>query len=148
VKKSKGEKVKMLLAMVGLGALVYFAMVGIFGERSVSAQTDTLLSRRIDQVEQRFYTLESRMSRIEQESRRPAVTSPTIIDNNAVELQYLRTQIESLRARLGEVECSVLKVDERTLTAAARAARTRSGNPEPCRSDPNGPVQLSARPGS
>ena len=148
MKKSRSEKVKMVLAVVGLGAIAYFAMVGIFGERTVSAQSDILLSRRIDQVEQRFYTLESRMSRIEQEARRPAVTSPTIIDNSAVEIQYLRTQIESLRARLGEVECGLLKIDERTLTAAARAARTRSGDPEPCRRDPNTPVQLSARPGS
>jgi hypothetical protein len=148
VEKSKSEKVKMILAVVGFGAIVYFAIVGIFGEKSVSAQTDTLLSRRIDQIEQRFYALESRMSRVEQDGRRPAVTSPTIIDNNAVEIQYLRTQIESLRARLGEVECGLLKVDERTLTAAARAARPRSGNPEPCRRDPTTPVQLSVRPGS
>ena len=141
------EKVKVILAVVGFGSLLYFAMSGILGERTASAQVDTYLSRRVDQLEQRFYMLESRVNRAEQDVRRPVTTSPSTTDPQGAEIQYLRSQVESLRTRLGEVECGVLRIDERTLPTT-RGTRGNILAQDPCRREPNFPVKLSVRPGS
>ena len=120
----------------------------------VSAQTDVMLERRLSQVEQRFYYIESRLNQIENQSRYPGIvpgsssTNPIQLGQLRTELDTLRTQIDSLRSRVGEVECGLLKLDERTLSQAARDARRRSaaGTNEPCRTDPQAPIRLSARP--
>jgi hypothetical protein len=132
--------------VIALASIVIYNGVSTFfvtNENTVSAQSDMFLSRRIDQVEQRFYSLESRLNRIEMESR-TAISSPRITDNKDNEIALLRTQVESLRTRLGEVECGLLKLDERTLPAAQR--RGSSGN-DPCRQNWGATVRLSARPG-
>jgi hypothetical protein len=114
---------------------------------AVLAQSDQFLSRRVDQVEQRFYSIESRISRIEQQQTRPAITPP-IFSSNETEISLLRSQVESLRLRVGEAECALLKLDERTLTSAARQARSRAraAGTDKCRELPAAPVQLSSRP--
>ncbi len=131
---------------VGLGAIVlYSGVAGLFGERvqTVSAQSDIFLSRRIDQVEQRFYQIESRLNRIEMESR-TAVSSPRLPDTRDNEIALLRSQVDSLRTRIGEAECGLLKLDERTLPAAQRRGAAGS---DPCRQNWGAPVRLSVRPG-
>lgn len=130
-------------------AALALSLYAVFAGRSVptaSAQNDMYLSRRIDQVEQRFYSLESRLNRLETSSS-PSIMSPQVRGTNDVELQFLRTQIDGLRTRVGELECGLLRVDERTLPAASRTARRQlSRNAEPCRQDPARSVELSARP--
>ena len=125
--------------------VVYSGVSALLGERvqSVSAQSDIFLSRRIDQVEQRFYQIESRLNRIEMESR-TAVSTPRLPDTHDNEIALLRSQVDSLRTRLGEVECGVLKLDERTLPAAQRRGAT--GN-DPCRQNWGTAIRLSVRPG-
>ena len=115
---------------------------------TVSAQTDPFLSQRISQIEQRFNQIESRLNRLEIESRLPTVTVPRTTENNETEIRFLRTQIELLQLRLTELECGVVKLDERTLSNAARQARKKSaGNEsERCRLNPNEPLQFIARP--
>lgn len=120
----------------------------------VSAQTDVMLERRLSQVEQRFYYIESRLNQIENQSRYPGIvpgassTNPIQLGQLRTELDTLRTQLDSLRSRVGEVECGLLKLDERTLSQAARDARRRSaaGVNEPCRADTASPLKLSVRP--
>jgi hypothetical protein len=145
--KNTGQKVVLsyFAAAAALALSLYAVFIGGTAQ-PVSAQTDAYLSRRIDQVEQRFYMLESRLNRIETSSR-PAATLPsTGLTVNAVELQFLRTQTDALRTRVGELECAVLKLDERTLAAAAKSVRRSSADPEPCRLSSGTPVSLSARP--
>lgn len=138
-------------ALLGGGFVVYGGIVTLFGERAVPkalAQSDAYLSRRIDQVEQRFYSIESRLTRLEQQTRPATVTPPMVNSTNETEMQFLRSQVDSLRTRLGETECALLRIDERTLTATARAARTKAGPKESdkCRQDLVAPISLSARP--
>ena len=149
----KRERVKTFLAIGGAAVVAYWALVGIFGGSSVTTvsaqQTDPFLSRRVDQVEQRIYQLESKIDRVEQEARRPAVTAPTISGgNNDADIRFLRAELESVRTRLGEAECGLLRVDERTLTAAAKAARKKAvvGGTENCRLNQGAAIELSARP--
>ena len=137
-----------LLFGAGL-AIAGYLVIGIAETAitQVQAQTDQFLSRRVDQVEQRFYSLESRIGRLEQQQTRPAI-SPPIFNNNETELSLLRSQVESLRVRVGEAECALLKLDERTLTPAARQvrARARSAGTDICRQDAASPIKLSSRP--
>lgn len=139
------ERVKIFIAMLAGAAAVYVVMAAAAGVvPTVEAQSDAFLARRVDQVEQRFYSLESRLTRIEMESRQPSISSPVRAATDNIELQYLRTQIDSLRTRLGEAECALLKLDERTLTAAQRRASPAS---ETCRRSWGERIVLSARPG-
>lgn len=136
-----------LFVAVGAAAIVMLAM---FGHRvpAVTAQiSDQFLSRRVDQVEQRFYSLESRLSRLEQQQTRPAV-NPPVFNTNETEIGLLRSQVESLRLRVGEAECALLKLDERTLTPDAKRVRARAqaAGTDVCRQDAGSAIKLSARP--
>ena len=147
----KSEKVRMTLlkafGLAGVAVLIYGGISACFEEKALAQQQDPFLSRRIDQMEQRFYTIESRLNRIETDTRPTLSSPPRVSNNNDLEIQFLRQQVDGLRARLGEAECGLLHVDERTMTPAARAARTKAAtNTDPCRRDPGNPVILSARP--
>jgi hypothetical protein len=121
---------------------------------ALAQQQDIMLERRISQVEQRFYYIETRLNQLESQSRYPGTLpgaspiSRTEIGQLRTELDTLRAQMDTLRSRVGEVECGLLRVDERTLTPAARQSRRQSapGSSEPCRADPSAPVRLSVRP--
>jgi len=134
-----------VLTLLLAAIVLYGGISGFFGKgtTSVSAQSDMFLSRRIDAIEQRFYQIESRISRIDQQQMRPAGVSPPIITTSDAEITYLRSQIDSLRTRLGEAECGLLKLDERTLTAAQRRVTTT----DPCRKSWGDRLTLSVRPG-
>lgn len=148
-----------------LAFIVLMGGIALFGGRlgndftgdlttTAFAQQDALLERRISQVEQRFYYIESRINRLESESRYPGVMPGTSTRNDTelsllrTEVETVRTEIDSLRLRIGELECGLIKVDERTLAPVVRQARKQSApdTNEPCRVNPNAPVRLSARP--
>ena len=109
---------------------------------AAAAQDPASLDRRISLLEQRFYTLESGMNRLQQyvTSQRQAPSTPEVSDR---ELTLLSQEIQRLQLRLTEVECGLVKLDERTATAR------RSGEPkstDPCRVNPGSALRLSARP--
>jgi hypothetical protein len=132
-----------LVAVAALALGIYNAFGGADLPKASAQIADAYLSRRVDQVEQRFYQLESRLNRLESESMRSSVSAVPAHSQNDIEMQYLRTQTEGLRSRVGELECGVLRLDERTLPATRRMAKKST---EPCRKDPEAVVQLSARP--
>jgi hypothetical protein len=146
--------IALLFVVTVLGGWRWISMPDADLTTVVDAQTDMMLERRISQVEQRFYYIESRLNQLENQTRYPGVlpgatsTSQVQLGQLRTELDTLRAQIDSLRSRVGEVECGLIKVDERTLSSAARQARRQSApdSSEPCRSNPNSPVRLSARP--
>lgn len=150
---NKSRQLQVLLyvfAIIGITSTIYHGVIPFFtakGATTVSAQTNPFLERRINQIETRFITIESRINRLESESRLTTVT-PRITNNNDVEISLLRSQVETLGIRVGELECGLLKLDERTLTGSARQTRKQagSGTTEPCRLDTNTPLKLSARP--
>ncbi len=141
-----------VLAIAAVAIGIYAGLLGIFGERAVrevsAQQQDPFLSRRIDQMEQRFYQIENRLNRVETQSRSSGITSPAITGGNDREIRMLQSDVSSLRLRLGETECGLLRLDERTLTPAARAIRKKAtvGGTENCRLERDAPVMLSARP--
>ena len=107
-----------------------------------------MLDRRIGQMEQRFYTIETRINRLEQQatlSMRPSTTQP---NGDNTEVTLLRSEVAALERRLNEIECGLSKVDERTLAPAMRDARRKNGAgaTDPCRLNPEAPLRLSSRP--
>lgn len=142
---------RMALGMIlcaGLGMMAYFcpnrgsaALEGMTGPQDVMS-----LDRRISMLEQRFYTVESSIRQLERYSRSPSpITQPSASDQ---EIDLLRAQIQTLQVRLSEIECGLVRLDERTTSAATREARKneRARTTDPCRLSPAAPVRLSNRP--
>lgn len=129
-----------------LGVLLCFAIVANVS-RGKSAANETQdpasLDRRISLLEQRFYSIESSISRLQQymASQRPPVSQPS---NNDRDIILLREEVQRLNLRLAEVECGVLKLDERTTPASRRSSAPKST--DMCRQNPETPLRLSARP--
>lgn len=150
---------KMQIIRIGVWILAFCVVVatGVEAYRgkassepaAVGAQDALGLDRRISSLEQRLYSMESSISRLQQEaigSRTNSSIQPQAGSN--LELDRLRSEIELLNARVRELECGVAHLDERTLSAAAKEARGRAGaqSKDTCRLNPETPVRLSSRP--
>ena len=138
---------KNIAVLVGLATLIYNGVSGIFGPTgapTVHAQTDQFLSRRVDVLEQRLYSIESRIDRLSVASRPSMV--PTLPSTTPGDIDLLRTTVEGMRLRLGEVECGLLKLDERTLPATQRRAGRTGSTSDRCRENYGTSITLSARP--
>lgn len=144
---------KMQIIRIGVWMLAFCAVVatGVEAYRgktsSGPAQDVMNLDRRISSLEQRLYSIESNISRLQQEAigTRSSIQSQTGRDP---EVDRLRSEVELLNARVRELECGVAHLDERTLSAASKEARSRAGaqSKDPCRLNPETPVRLSSRP--
>lgn len=127
----------------------YRAMASV--ENEAFGQQDVInLDRRISLLEQRLYSIESRISNVEQQaalssSQRATTPAPRDLDSG---IGILSREIEALKLRLKELECGLVRIDERTISASAKDAQKRAGtqSKDPCRQDPEAPVRLSSRP--
>ncbi|HEX8087542.1 MAG TPA: hypothetical protein VF762_01735 [Blastocatellia bacterium] len=130
-----------------LAALIATAHRGNTSSEPETAAQDVMnLDRRIGSLEQRFYSLETNINQLRQQvmTPRPSPSSPGIRDS---EIDRLRSEILLLEQRIREVECGVVKLDERTLSSSARESRRAERQAaDPCRLRPETPVQLSSRP--
>ena len=115
------------------------AVIGIIATINAATQDPGSLDRRISMLEQRFFRLESSMTRLEQVvvSQR-SVPAPS---GREQDVQLMRQELEGLKLRLNEIECGLVKLDERTTPANAR-----KGDDDQCRLNPNTRVRLSTRP--
>src|SRR5918992_181513 len=85
---------------------------GVAGNEAVT-QDPAGLDRRISLLEQRFYSLESSINRLQQvvASQRSTGSTP---DTNDREITLLSQELQRLQLRLTEVEGGLVKLDERT----------------------------------
>jgi hypothetical protein len=102
-------------------------------EAGPTPQQDVIrLDARVSQLEQRLYTIENSLRTLEQQSRmagmsgRGAGVTPD-------DIALLRSEVQTLQVRVMEDECSMARLDERTLSAAARDARRKAAGNDPCR---------------
>ena len=138
MKFSKQSNVVLVLVLVVLvGTVVNVSRA----KSSAEPQDVSSLDRRISLLEQRFYQVESSINRLQTyiASQRPQVSQPTTSDRDVI---LLREEIQRLSLRLGEVECGLLKLDERTMS---RRNSTQKSD-DPCRMNVDTPLRLSARP--
>ena len=131
------------------GVAVLVVIVIMYAGRGVSGNEATMqdpagLDRRTSLLEQRFYSLESSISRLQQvvASQRSTGATP---DTNDREITVLSQELQRLQLRMTEVECGLAKLDERTIPASARRSGDQRST-DPCRATPNTPLRLSARP--
>ena len=134
-----------LLAIVLLATVV----VSSFGRDASSAETQDVssLDRRISMIEQRFYTLETSINRLQQyvTSQRSTSSSPSS-DGRDRDVEQLRQEMQRLQLRLSEVECGLLKLDERTVSAPGNRRSGEARPADPCRHNPSVPLRLPSRP--
>jgi len=126
-------------------AYAYAFAAGKGGAAAPPAQDLIRVESRLTQLEQRILSIETSVRGLEQQSRLAGVGRPSARDT---EIALLRSELEATERRLAEVECGLSKLDERTLTPAAREARRQSGASadDPCRINPTTPLRLSSRP--
>lgn len=101
------------------------------------------LDRRLSSLEQRFYMVESNISRLQTylSTQRPPVSQPSTNDRDII---LMREEIQRLSLRVNELECGLIKLDERTTPASRR--NTTDKPADPCRINVNTPIRLSAHP--
>lgn len=130
----------LLVCVVGLGFLTVSSARTEFGP---APQQDVIrLETRLNQMEQRLYSLDGNVRNLEQQLRLAGSTGRGAGSEDAARL---RLELQALQQRVAEHECALAKLDERTLSAAMRAARRKSGPGanDPCRLNVDTPVQLS-----
>lgn len=147
-------KMRRVLMFIGLCAIIALAISAYRGMNTAanaeSAQDTASLERRIGLLEQRFYSVEISLNRLEQQLRvSQGARTPSTSGERELELNLMRNELNALRLRLGEIECGLVRLDERTLAPAAREARKRAevkSAEDPCRLDAQTPLRISARP--
>lgn len=111
----------------------------------IEPQDSAYLDRRISLLENRLGSIESSVRMLGQQSmsQRSAPSQPT----RDPEIALLRSEVEILNARIRELECGLVHLDERTLSANAKETRKRMNLPanDPCRLNSETSVQLSTR---
>jgi hypothetical protein len=129
---------------------IYWLMIAVLGAviwAAVSAgsagavQDPSSLDRRISMLEQRFYSLDSSMNRLQQLVASQRSTAP-VSDPRDRELTQITEEIQRLQLRLVELQCGLLKLDERTSTRRSGEAKSS----DPCRANPDLPLRFSSRP--
>jgi hypothetical protein len=140
------RRLSILVSMLVLSIATSMAVEGYRGASQPAlpvAQDPMYLDRKISSLEQRLNIIESNVSRLQQQQALPPAITPTQPARN-YDAELLRSELEILKSRLREVHCGVEHLDERTLSAAAKEMRKRSGGQpqDPCRQFPETPVQL------
>ncbi len=140
----RSQKSFQLMAVVILVAVVVIAMSR--GASGAATQDISGLDRRISMMEQRFYMLETSMNRLQQYVTAQRSTGSSSSDVRDRDVELLQAEVQRLQLRLNEVECGLLKLDERT-AASVRARRSGEAQPaDPCRQNPGLPLRLPSRP--
>lgn len=142
---------------VALGVILATAIgmaSGVVLSRSPSAssgqgtQDNVFLNQRLRILEQRLYAIESSINQLQQQavSSQRASTRPS--GGRDPEIIGLRSEVDTFNRRLIEIECGLMKLDERTSTPATREALKRLGDSgqDPCRLNAAAPLRLSSRP--
>ena len=125
--------------------LVIGVMATISRGNSATAEPQDVMSldRRLSSLEQRFYMVESNISRLQTylSTQRPPVSQPSTNDRDIL---LMREEIQRLSLRVNELECGLAKLDERTTPASRR--NTTDKPTDPCRMNVTTPIHLSAHP--
>ena len=140
-------RVLFLVSVVVLGLVTVFKISSAARSEfePTPAQDVIRLETRINQLEQRLYTMETSIRSIEQQSRLAGAASRgggVSTDDFA----RLIAQLQALQVRVMTDECALAKLDERTLTAVQRDERRKSGAvTDPCRNNYEAPLRLPER---
>src|SRR5689334_15105217 len=118
---SKQSNLALIIVLCAVIGVLAISSRGNSAKAPVETQDLNSLDRRISLLEQRFYSIESNISRLQQyvATQRPPVSQPTTSDRDVI---LMREEIQRLSLRLTELECGLSKLDERTTPATRRNA--------------------------
>lgn len=126
----------LLVVVIGLGVLTISSAAR--DNAGPNPQQDFVrLEQRMNQLEQRVFSMDTTLRNIEQQSRLAGASRRGVSEEDVAQL---RSELLTLQQRVADHECALAKLDERTLTAAMRTRR-KSGN-DRCRVNSETPVQL------
>ena len=128
------------MMLAGLSVVVVLSYASARVGSAGPVQDPASLDRRISLLEQRFYSLESSMSRLQQ-TMVAQRSLPAQSDTNDRQFNQMAQEIQRLQLQLIEVQCGLLRLDERTTTR--RSAEPKPA--DPCRANPNVPLRFSPR---
>jgi len=135
-----------LCAAIGIMANVYASKSSLASEGLSASQDVNSLDRRISSLEQRFFLLEANVNRLQQASMVQR-TPPLQSSNRDQEINLLIAELQTVQLRVKEIECGLVKLDERTKTPAVREAPQKDARSlDPCRLNPAMPLRLSTQP--
>jgi hypothetical protein len=127
-----------------VSVLAFGLVLAVRTSAGPAPQQDVIrLESRISQLEQRFYTVETSVRTLEQQSRLSGMNRGGGVTPDDITL--LRSEIQRLQARIMEDECALAKLDERTLSPTARDARQRAAGNDPCRANFELPLRPPSR---
>ena len=121
--------------------LAVAVLILVTGFKFSPPQDAIRLETRINQLEQRLYTMETSIRSIEQQSRLAGAASRGG-GVSADEFALVRAQLQALQVRVMEDECALAKLDERTLAPARRKSGVTN---DPCRANSEAPLRLPER---
>lgn len=127
------------VVLVVMAARAERASVTALASTAPNAQDITMLDHRISMIEQRLFSLEANVNRLQQQAIVAERPSPST-GRSDQDVTLMREQIQILQQQIRLVECGMARLDERTLPAGARASRERPT--DPCRLNPQAPLQL------
>lgn len=132
----------LLLSFVALGLLTVFRISTAAGtDTGPAPQQDVIrLEQRMNQLDQRLFSLENNLRNVEQQSR---IAGSASRGTTPEDVARLRLEVQALTNRLAEHECALQKLDERTLSSAMKTARRKSAaGDDQCRQNADTPIQL------
>ena len=127
----------LLVVVIGLG-LVTISSAARNNTGPAPQQDFIRLEQRMNQLEQRLFSMDTTLRNIEQQSRLAGANRRGVAEED---LAQLRSELLALQQRLGDHECALAKLDERTLAPAMRTGRRKFAN-DPCRVNSETPIQL------
>jgi hypothetical protein len=128
---------------IAAGAVGYTNGSGPAAPAPSPGQDIMSVERRVSTLEQRSYTIDSNISQLQQQIMMMSRTSAAPAGTSG-DVQQLRLELDLLRSRINQIECGVAKLDERTLAPAKPKGRT--GAKDPCRQDPQTPIEMAGHP--
>lgn len=132
---------------IAVAILLGVVVVGLNrGSAGAEPQDVSGLDRRISMLEQRFYSMETSMNRLQQVVASQRSTGSSSSDLRDREVDQLRQEMQRLQLRLTEVECGLLRLDERTTPASSNRRSGEARPADPCRQNPGLPLRLPSRP--
>ncbi len=127
----------LLVVVIGLG-LVTISSAARNNTGPAPQQDIIRLEQRMNQLEQRLFSMDTTLRNIEQQSRLAGAGRRGVAEEDVVQL---RSELLALQQRVADHECALAKLDERTLAPAMRTGRRKSGNDQ-CRVNSDAPLQL------
>ena len=134
-------------AIIILALFAFGVASGSSASNPPAPQDVSYLNQRLNNLEQRLFNIESSINQLRSQAMTPSVSSPSAANPTVSreEVALFRTEITLSQRQIAELQCGLVKLDQRTLPAASRAQLTPAEASDPCRRLADAPIRPGAR---